>query len=596
MLASASKSSDTSAQGGSATTTVPPDRTPGDAQVAALAWSIAAILIGFLCATHLGVLACFALAARVPNWLAPAALVVALGMGDLLARHERLPTLGRVVAAVGGLGIVGLALVLAASFFDFGWDGQWYHQNAVFQMARGWNPLRDPLRAVPDDVAMWLHHYAKGPWYVALALYETTQQIEWAKAANGVALAASFLAAFAAAAEFTRNRFVAFGIAAVLALNPVVVCELPTYLVDGLVGSWLTCFGAALVAGFRRPGWPARFVAVGAAILCINAKQTGLVYVCFVIAAGGLYALISRRDQLRCFATTHATAVLLGAVLFGFNPYVTNTLHRGNPFYPWVGTAAYPGFDRPGSDPTERYDMPRNLVGRNRVCRVAYSIFGRPGNPPLSTPNAELMWPLDVRWKDLVAYRAHGLRVAGFGPLFSTAMLLAIGLFAVALVRPGASRLVFLLAAGTIIASVLVGAHGWWARYVPQLWWLPITAVVAGFAAPGRRWARWTAIALGALLLLNATLVGIAHFQWEVEASRTLRQQLAFLRQQPSVTVDLAYFDVAYGERLRRAGVRFQQQRPLTCPDPIELMSVAPGYPGAVRACVHAAHPQPASP
>jgi len=573
---------------------VPAGPATEDARAALVSWTIAAILVAFLCVTHAGVLACFALGATVPNWLAPAALLGAVGVGALLARHEGLPLRGRIGAAAGGIGVVGLAVVLAAWFFDFGWDGQWYHQNAVLQMARGWNPVRDPLKPLPDDVATWLHHYSKGPWYVALALYETTQQIEWAKAATWVALGASFFAALAASLEFTRNRAAALGIAAVFALNPVVVCELPTYLVDGLLGSHLACFVAAVAGGFRRPGWLARLVAIGAAILCINTKQTGLVYVCFVIAAAGLYTLFSRRDQLRCLAATHASALLLGTGLLGFNPYVTNALHRGNPFYPWLGSAAYPGFDRPGNDPTDRYDMPRNLAGRNRVYRVAYSVFGRPGNQPLSTPNAELMAPLDFRWQDLLAYRAHGLRVAGFGPLFSAAMLLSIGLLA-ASIRPGVPWRVVWLGAGTIIASVLVGMHGWWARYVPQLWLLPVTAVVAGLALPVRRWARWTAIALGALLLLNTALVGFVHFHWEIEASRTLRRQLALLRAQPSVKVDLRYFGVAYGERLRRAGVRFQEKRPLDCPDPIELMSVAPGYPGAVRACILPTH-DPAAP
>ncbi len=80
--------------------------TPGPAnraldhhEAATLAWLVAANLVAFLCVTHLGVLACFALAARVPNWLAPAALLLAVGLGDLLARHERLPVRGRVAAA-----------------------------------------------------------------------------------------------------------------------------------------------------------------------------------------------------------------------------------------------------------------------------------------------------------------------------------------------------------------------------------------------------------------------------------------------------------------------------------------------------------------
>ena len=61
----------------------PANRATDHGEAATLAWTIAADLVAFLCVTHLGILGCFALAARVPNWLAPAALLVAVGLGDL---------------------------------------------------------------------------------------------------------------------------------------------------------------------------------------------------------------------------------------------------------------------------------------------------------------------------------------------------------------------------------------------------------------------------------------------------------------------------------------------------------------------------------
>jgi hypothetical protein len=56
------------------------------------------------------------------------------------------------------------------------------------------------------------------------------------------------------------------------------------------------------------------------------------------------------------------------------------------------------------------------------------------------------------------------------------------------------------------------------------------------------------------------------------------------------VEVDFAYFGESFGERLRAAGVRFRAVRRLQCANPIVLMSVAPGYPGAVRAGIQGAN------
>ena len=137
-----------------------------------------------------------------------------------------------------------------------------------------------------------------------------------------------------------------------------------------------------------------------------------------------------------------------------------------------------------------------------------------------------------------------------------------------------------------MVASLLIGLHMWWARYGPQLWWLPVIAVIAGLAVPGWRAVRWTAWGLAALLLVNATLVGVAHFRWEIQSTRTTYQQMALLRPKGEIEIDFQYFLEPFGERLRAGGVAFRPSRKLHCANPIELMSVAHGYPGVVRACV----------
>ena len=559
-------------------------------------WSAAAIVLSFSCLAHLGVMLCFCLGAGVSPFLAPTALLVSLAVADWLGRREGLRGPLRIAPPAIALAVAALALLLAASFFDLSWDGQWYHQTAVFQMAHGWNPLRDPMHSFSSDLETWVRHYAKGPWYVALALFETTHNIECAKAAPWMAWAAMFLAVFAASLDFGLRRRTAVVIAALVSLNPVVVCELASYLVDGLMASFLTCFVAALFRWIRRPSPLILAVVLASAILCINAKLTGLVYVCFFAAAGGLYVVIRRRDLLVRYVLLQSSAVLLGAAVFGFNPYVTNSVHRGNPFYPWAGSSAYPGFNDPARDPNELYETPRNMVGQSRFYRLGYALFGRPGAQPVcGGENAQLMWPFAVGWEDLQMYRIHGLRVAGFGPLFSGAFLVGVGLLGVALARPGASRGVVVLLAGTIVASLLVSTHTWWARYGPQLWWLPIVAVIAGLAAWQRRSTHWVASGLAVLLLVNAALVAFVHFRWEIDATRTVRQQLADLRKRGEIKVDFQYFSEPWGERLRAAGVSFRAVRRLPCDHPLELVSVAPGYPGAVRVCVPAPAHSPSS-
>lgn len=568
-------------------TAIPPKPLGPDRSLSIVCWTIAATLVCFFFLVHLAVMACFVAGVRVFPFVAPGALLLSLGLCDWIARREGLPGPRRIIPVVSVLIISILALFLAAAFYDMSWDGLWYQQTAVFEMSQGWNPIRDPgmHNFFPPYVADLVCYYSKGPWYVALALFQTTHNIEWAKAATWGAFAAMFFAVLGAAIDFNLPRRNALVIAALVSFNPVVVCELASYMTDGILASFLACFVAALFTWFSRPGPLVRMVMVGSAILCINSKLNGPVYLCFALAAAGLYVLLKHRERVLRFILIQSTALLLGVGVMGWNPYVTNTADKGNPFYPLLGTGVAQGAK---GNPIDKWETPKNLVGRSRFIRLGYALFGHPGEQPIfGGKNARLMVPFNVRWKDFQIFYSPETRISGFGPLFSGAFLISLGVLGFALARRDAPRAMILFFAGAIATSLLVSVHTWWARFAPQLWWWPILAVVVAFTTPGRRVILRVAWGLAAILLVNSALITIVHFHWEIGASRTARAQLAELRQMGILDVDFRNFRVAYAERLRAAGVQFREVSHLSPTNSTELFSVAPGYHQAVRARIH---------
>lgn len=553
--------------------------------LSAFCWSLVATLSIFFCLTHLFVIASFSAGWSVSPGAAPTAFLISIVAGCLLAGRNGLRH-SSMVSMIASCAVVVVSFILANAFYDMSWDGLWYHQTAVYQMSDGWNPLRDPMHNFVPHLQTWLRYYAKGPWYIALALFTTTGNIEMSKAAPWIALAASYFAVFAASLDFGIRRRKAALIAALVSLNPVVICQLASYLVDGLLISFLACFVAALFRWFRKPNLITLIVISSSAIICINAKLTGLVYLCFFVAAGGIYLLIRRRDLFWKYAGMQGAVIVLGMALFGFNPYITNMIHRGHPFYPILGTAAYPSMSERGQDPIERDETPHNMVGRSRFIRFGYAIFGRPGSQPFfQGENASLMWPFDVGWKDFHIFYFHEVRISGFGPFFSGAFIFSLFLFTFVLARPTIPRIIIFIFVGATVFSLLISNHSWWARYAPQLWWLPVFAVIAGMIS-NVRFVRRSAYVLAAVLLVNAALITVAHFQWEIEATRTTNEQMTLLRQQGVVEADFQYFGEPFGRRLHSAGVAFRPVPNLPCTTPMELMSVAPGYPGAVRVCI----------
>jgi hypothetical protein len=557
--------------------------------LARVLWSAGAALLCCLGVVHLLVVAGFAAGIGVSPMLAPSVAAASLAAALWFGRQSGLGSGQRMTAVFLVVTALAICLALAATFFDLSWDGQWYHQTAVYQMAEGWNPLRDPVHDFGrHSWNLWVLHYAKGPWYVALAIFATTGSIEVAKALSVIAPVITLLVVFAAALDLGLSRRSALLVACLTTLNPVTTCGIVTHQVDGILVSLMAAAVAAGLVWLRRPRWQPALVAFLSAALCVNTKFTGLVYVCFFVAAGGVYSLWCRRDLFVRYAALAGLAVLVGTLVLGFNPYVTNTIHRGNPFYPLQGSAGHPSLAQQGRDPIEKYETPHNMMGRSRVLRLAYGVFGKPGTAPYVADDAQLMWPFAVSWQDFSLYYFHDVRIGGFGPLFSGVLLLALALTAAGCARRAIPVSLLLLLGGAIAASLLVSTHTWWARYGPHLWWLPIVPVAAALRVGTWPPLRRAAVTIALVLLVDTLLVSAVHMRWEWRSTAALRQQMADLRQAGPMTVGLAYFDVPVAARLRAAGIAFDPVRRFQCTADrqLTLMSVCRGYPEWIRVCL----------
>jgi hypothetical protein len=554
-------------------------------------WVTSATVAAFLCFLQLGAMASLVAGRAGFALIAPMALMAALSGAYWLARREGLR--GSMCWWPVGLTLILLAssLLLSAFFYDFSWDGQWYHQLGIITIAREWNPVSEPMRSFADSLSrlhsqLYLRHYAKGPWYAAATIFATTGRIEWGKCINWLILMASFLGTLAACLSGGWRRSRALAIAAVVALNPVAISEITTFLVDGVMASSLILAVVATVSALRQPRPAVIATGVAVSIVCINAKFTGLVYLCFLLAAVGLWCLFKARRSLARLAYVAVGTLVLGTCLWGYNPYITNSLYRHQPFYPILGSANYPSLAQQGNDGNEKWETPKNMVGRNPAIRFAYSIFGRPGNQPYREgKNASLMWPFTARLHDLYTYTYQDPRVAALGPFFSGCFVLSVALGVWLLFKlDSSSRWMLMLASATIIASLLISKHCWWPRYGPQLWLLPIVPMVFAFRESSSRLLVRLTWALCALLLFNAAIVATVRFNWETRASLTLRHQLRDLRNSgQEYEFSTRYFDDSAKERLTEAHVRFRDLGMTKLPTGYELKSVVEGYPDATR-------------
>jgi len=547
---------------------------PGERDVA-VCWLSAAVLMGFLCLTQAGMMLSLLADRMAMAWVAPAALLLALIGADQMGRRMSLGWGGRLMAATLALSAIGFALAMSAYCFDLSFDGQWYHQRAILQMAEGWNPLKQPF---DKNLIMWTAYFAKGPWYVAAAIYKLTGLIELGKSTMWITWAAMVFASYAAVRDWKMRRGRAVAIAMAMAMLPVVWSEISSYLLDGVMTATLMVLVAAVFGGLRRPTPIVVCVGMMAAIFCASTKLNGLIYQCIVFAAGWLCCVLRRREWLVRYTGLAALALVLGVGVFGYNPYVTNTIKMQNPLYPAVGTNKL--------EKANDCEIPKNLLDQNRFVRLGYAIFGRPGNAPYAgQKNAKLMWPFTARVSDFSIYRFQEGRIAFFGPYFSGVLLLAMGLLAWVMFQSKMDRLVLAIVSLTIIGSLLMSPLLWWPRLGPQLWLLPMIPVIAIFVGECSRRAVAAAWVIVLLLTVNGAIVATVGMAWETNASQTLRGQLSELRDSGKmIEVKTGFFGMATERRLKDWGVIFRMKDPKEkLSDGTELVTVPQGYPGNIR-------------
>jgi hypothetical protein len=416
--------------------------------------------------------------------------------GTLTSRWQNEKNLRSVL--VGGLLFAlscSVAVRLAIFMVDMQYDSRSYHGPAVIALADGWNPLRQlhvcawsPEHCPPTHVL--IDHYPKGQWYLSAGIYRLVGNIDAGKSMNVLLVILAFIVSYEFVFQvFKGRRSAALLTAAVIAGNPVALAQMFCGYVDGLLASSFTVYSILLADSmfFRDRGKLVR----AALILpyLVNLKFTGLVFSVAFTAGIVLLFVLTRRAFPRSLVMISAFSLLVSVGLFGFNPYITNVLEKGNPFFP-----AY----QPRTGQNVLDDQAEiGFLKRNRFEKFVIAQFSVP-QPHDATYRPVFAVPL-TRW-DVAPTVA--LRFGGFGPAFSAVLIVAL----LQLLVAGDTKLRIL--GLLVLATVFSTDAGWWARLAPQTWLAICLLELAITARPTRGLGRYLAWAVVGLMLCNAALVG----------------------------------------------------------------------------------------
>lgn len=424
------------------------------------------------------------------------------------------------------LGVFFMAIILSGIFsllfFDLSYDGQVYHQETIIQLAGGWNPTKGKLYPVLDlsnvdstHSFLWENHYPRASELTQASIYQFTRCIESGKAINLLLIIAAFCFALTCLLRLTQIKLgKAIFYSALAAFNPSTINQSLTFYIDGNLASLFLCLLCVLVLFYFEPKWYLGIILIFMIVFFVNIKFTAIFY--FGILAIGFLLIAFLNRQIVVFKRSCAIFVcslILGLLVCGYNPYVTNYKEHHHPFYPLMGH---------GKVDIMKSNTPQSkgFNKMNRFKKILVSVLSEG-----SIRDVKLKPPFTFNLREILAYTATEQRLAGFGPLFSGILILNFILLLNGLRNFWQNRILYLILL-IVTSSVFIHPEAWWARYVPQFWLIPILTLIFLPLSQKHRWLNLINVSLAIVIFFNVVIIAVPSLSIQALKSYLAYRQL----------------------------------------------------------------------
>lgn len=458
--------------------------------------------------------------------------------------------------------LLSVVFLICINIFDTSYDGLWYHQTATIRLASGWNPFYHPYYDITryDNTSfVWIQHYPKASWIMAACIYKLTGFIEAGKMINFIVIATVFFYAWSALSNYFRQRLILIIICLILSFSPIASSQIFSYYLDGILSGMVSLILLSLIKMQMVPKrylnlhW---FVFLTSLIIATNLKFTGLYISGIIIFLFSIYWWWKKEAPQLIFKKYFliGTTAVMALCFFGFNPYITNTIYKGNIFYPLNKKENYK---------TIADNEPLFLRNKNNIEKLFISVASLSEN---DIQAREIKWknPVKVSKDEIRAFAGTDVRVGGFGPLFFLAILISLisYLFVYKQLRKDQKFLLGLSVSAIFISAVLVPMSGW-ARYVPQFYIIPVILIIFSIYASNKQnnlFKKYIPIASLAIYLLNLVFIIGPNLMANAIKTRLINQEMTALKHRSnSLEINFSKTDFqAVRTRLKEAGVNFK--------------------------------------
>ena len=407
--------------------------------------------------------------------------LAAVVMVTLTDKEKRL-SLSTLINVLIFLLIIFGSIKASEAIYDFSFDGQGYHQEALMYLDEGWNPIYEQTELGPQR-DLWVTHYAKGVWFMGYSIYKVTEKLETGKAINLILFTGTLFMLIEFLRSYRINWLRTILLSTTAVSSPIVLNQVFTNYNDFHIHLLIINLIIGYITYFKRQEQSALLILFFSMIILINIKFTALGYAVIFTGFPILMVLykkyiIKESVQIKNLIITLVLSMVLAIGVVGASSYIKNTLTNGHPFYPLAGE---------GKVDIMTSNMPVDLHDKNRLEKLFISTFAATSNS-IDGP-IEIKTPFTFSVEELEYARNPDTRVGGFGPLFGGIIILLLFVCITysknILKSSGLPMLIMLLIVLTL--SIFINPETWWARYIPQLWIVPVIFMVYVYANAKRR-------------------------------------------------------------------------------------------------------------
>lgn len=370
------------------------------------------------------------------------------------------------VAAV----LILVSILIGAVLPDASWDGQAYHQPAIYALSHGWNPVYQPHTAIALDVDIWINHYAKGLEAAEATIVALTGNLESGKAINFL----FGLSAFFYLIPFLKRILKPKGISSkrvcfyafILAFPNIFFCQFLTFYVDYAAYYLILWLLMGFVSLYRKVDIHHSYILVFASIfMAFTIKFNMLFWAGYATFFYLVYLLFKKRySVIKPLVFVCLASVLAALLTSGFNPYITNSVEHHNPIYP-LGTSSE-NLEYLAND-----GIAKSLAGKGRIQQVVESLFSRPDDGMVGyVPIYKIVS------NNIKTAGGADARLGGGGFFFVD--LIVITLFVLLALRKGKHYSLLLSFSLITFSTLFILPFGSSHRYVPYVYFIPIVTLI----------------------------------------------------------------------------------------------------------------------